>query len=212
MKKMTDKSPIVINNSLLMDQLNYFTRPDLQYEITGEVMEFYRVVKNAMYKNSIALYVDCEIFYAIESDIRTNIDNIYIIFESHSINKFKHIYINIDLTKGCLTYEIANETPLTEDNVKTLFGNQSIVGSGNIDLYRHEFELSSESGIKHYYEHISSNPLVCDSLQDLTAVIKPTGDDSYYALSDNVTLNYTDMIWYVGDEKVLVVRDKVSTV
>lgn len=32
-------------------------------------------------------------------------------------------------------------TLLAEENVKTLFGNQSIVGTGNIDLYKHNVSL-----------------------------------------------------------------------
>lgn len=58
---------------------------------------------------------------------------------------------------------------LREDNVKTLFGNQSIYGSGNIDLYRHtlEIKIGSNSIFTMFY---SSNNLNIDSLTDWKTV------------------------------------------
>lgn len=49
---------------------------------------------------------------------------------------------------------------------KTLFGNQSIVGTGNIDLYCHNISFSD----KVYFTAVSSNNLQIDSLTDLQTV------------------------------------------
>lgn len=67
-------------------------------------------------------------------------------------------------------------TLLTERTVKTLFGNQSIVGSGNIDLYRHIVELiiNIGNGVTAYAVIISSKNLVIDSLADLKTVLGNT--------------------------------------
>lgn len=49
------------------------------------------------------------------------------------------------------------ETFISEDNVKTLFGNQSILGTGNIDLYRHWLQVKNADGVYAYFEFISSS-------------------------------------------------------
>lgn len=67
-----------------------------------------------------------------------------------------------------------SQTALTSNNVKTLFGNQSIVGTGNIDLYRHNLFISQgESGsyIKAYTTVYSSSNLKVDSLTDLKTIL-----------------------------------------
>ena len=82
------------------------------------------------------------------------------------------IDLSYDPTTDKLQIEYTEEEMLSADNVKTLFGNQSIIGTGNIDLYRHQISLSAgqwNSGLV----IISSNKLKIDSLQDLTAVLKP---------------------------------------
>lgn len=53
---------------------------------------------------------------------------------------------------------------IAEDDVKTLFGNQSIVGAGNIDLYRHNLNFSD----KIYFSPITSSAVPIDSLTDLS--------------------------------------------
>ena len=53
---------------------------------------------------------------------------------------------------------------------KTLFGNQSIVGTGNIDLYKHHVKLSTNSGTysyEYYTDIISSQNFPIESLTDL---------------------------------------------
>ena len=67
-------------------------------------------------------------------------------------------------------------TLLTNQNVKTLFGNQSIVGTGNIDLYRHivELNINTGNGVTAYAVITSSKNLIIESLADLKTVLGNT--------------------------------------
>lgn len=71
---------------------------------------------------------------------------------------------------------------LTRDNLKTIFGNQSLVGSGNIDLYRHNIVLNDSANILKncHIEIISSSSLKCDSLTDLQTLLKLNRTTVYY--------------------------------
>lgn len=59
---------------------------------------------------------------------------------------------------------------LCSGNVKTLFGNQSIVGSGNIDLYRHVIK-GVGGGCEWVTTFISSKNTAIDSLTDLYSAL-----------------------------------------
>ena len=77
---------------------------------------------------------------------------------------------------GTLDGEVAelSQTALTSNNVKTLFGNQSIIGTGNIDLYRHNLHIgqgNSGSYINAYATVYSSSNLKVDSLTDLKTIL-----------------------------------------
>ena len=70
-----------------------------------------------------------------------------------------------------------NANALTADNVKTLFGNQSIVGVGNIDLYLHNICFTSTDQnklVKIRFIVPSSNNLKVDSLTDLKTLLGNT--------------------------------------
>lgn len=67
-----------------------------------------------------------------------------------------------------------NRSIICKDNLKTLFGNQSIVGAGNINLYRHcvtftPSDMHVGSGIRLVI--YSSNNLKVDSLTDLKTLL-----------------------------------------
>lgn len=62
---------------------------------------------------------------------------------------------------------------LASNNVKTLFGNKSIVGSGNIDLYVHNMTFVLPDG-NCYARWISSKNLNIESLTDLKTVFGDT--------------------------------------
>lgn len=70
-----------------------------------------------------------------------------------------------------------NRSIICKDNLKTLFGNKSIVGTGNIDLYRHcvtftPSDMSIGGGIRLVI--YSSNNLKVDSLTDLKSLLGNT--------------------------------------
>lgn len=67
-----------------------------------------------------------------------------------------------------------NAHALNSDNVKTLFGNQSIVGSGNIDLYNHDIEITGlfdDFPISIEFNRVSSKNLVVNSVNDLITLL-----------------------------------------
>lgn len=68
------------------------------------------------------------------------------------------------------------EYGLTSKTVKTLFGNQSIYGSGNIDLYKHNLIISQGSTESDrmcvYCQILSSNNLNISSLADFQTIVK----------------------------------------
>lgn len=67
------------------------------------------------------------------------------------------------------------DNALASNNVKTLFGNESIVGTGNIDLYQHHILCSTPNeGIKVLITVISSKNLKVDSLTDLKTLLGNT--------------------------------------
>lgn len=73
---------------------------------------------------------------------------------------------------GVTTY-----TLLTGASVKTLFGNKSIVGTGNIDLYQHNIcytSTDSDKVVKIRFIVISSKNLIVDSLTDLKTLLGNT--------------------------------------
>ena len=70
-------------------------------------------------------------------------------------------------TKKYVDEAVAAANPHT---FKTLFGNQSIVGTGNIDLYKHHVKISNNSGTysyEYYTDIISSQNFPIESLTDL---------------------------------------------
>ena len=83
---------------------------------------------------------------------------------------------------GLITYTFptntyGEHTVLTSKNVKTLFGNKSIVGSGNIDLFRHHIQCQQGSAVGYGHidiDIISSKNLKVDSLTDLKTILGDT--------------------------------------
>ena len=105
----------------------------------------------------------------------------------------------------------AEEELMSTDNVKTLFGNQSIVGSGNIDLFNHFITLTLSDSSKLYLNYYSSNKLVCDSIQDLTTVTKAVANTKIAV--GNTYINYTGSVWQTANSvNVTAVADVVTTI
>ena len=102
---------------------------------------------------------------------------------SRTINN-KILTTFIDVYDDYIEINPVVETLLSADNVKTLFGTQSIVGQGNIDLYTHQILVNNDC----YFNIPSSNNLPIDSPQDLTTVLKPTTKNIYYFGVQKTTL------------------------
>lgn len=106
---------------------------------------------------------------------------------------------------------------MTTNNVKTLFGNKSIVGSGNIDLYNHDITIKgTDAGIDGVYEvHVfktSSNNLKVDSLTDLKTLLGNTF--KYWNLNGSVENRLDAMGWmalYVTESSIVFQPTNSST-
>ena len=77
---------------------------------------------------------------------------------------------------------------VAEEQLKTIFGNQSLVGSGNIDLYQHIIHVYLETetlACNIWFVKISSSNLKVDSLTDLKTLL---GNSFKYPVSGPVTV------------------------
>lgn len=92
----------------------------------------------------------------------------------------------IDIGGGGISKEF-----LHQGNVKTLFGNQSIYGSGNIDLYRHILWIKNDTIDHQIYitvHVISSSNTPIDSLTDLFSVLN-SYRNTWYPCNGRVNLS-----------------------
>ena len=85
----------------------------------------------------------------------------------------------------------------TSATFKTLFGNQSITGSGNIDLYVHNIQIDGYIGLTSNtitirFTKTSSNNLVCDSLTDIGTL-----------LGNDINISATGYVIDSGEHKVI---------
>lgn len=80
------------------------------------------------------------------------------------------------------------EVPLPK--TKTLFGNQSITGTGNIDLYKHHINLVGRPTGDFYIDVISSKKLVVGSLADLKTLLGDTFKISAYGDYNSLPVLY----------------------
>lgn len=113
--------------------------------------------------------------------------------------------LEYDVQKDTINIRVENEIFLTEDNIKTIFG-QYITGTGDITLYRHQLSLSAnqyDCGAIIY----SANKLKIDSLQDLTKLLNPTAgfgvsiqafDNTTNLESNRNVLIYDGTNWKIG--------------
>lgn len=99
----------------------------------------------------------------------------YLYLYSVSETGVTYITIDYDIKIDSMRIYVEDETFISEDHVKTIFG-QSISGTGDIGLYMHVLGLiksKAEYGDTEYkilVTYYSSNKLKVDSLQDLTAL------------------------------------------
>lgn len=137
-------------------------------------------------------------------------DENILLFESN--NQEKITRINLDMSGESII--------LTDKNTKTLFGNQSIYGSGNINLYRHQLTFLQEGGV-YFVEIISSSNLKVDSLQKLTTLTKATTNYKIVLFNESGIdgsdiLVYNGSIWefdIAGEEATFIsITDTITTI
>lgn len=94
------------------------------------------------------------------------------------ISSAKHNYFKITKDNDGVYHMFLNGTEVPTQT-KTLFGDKSIVGSGNIDLYRHNIHIAGETTDNEVWCNmivISSKNTVVDSLTDLYTLCNGMGD------------------------------------
>lgn len=75
----------------------------------------------------------------------------------------------LNTKSGIATKEDIHTTMEDPTSFKTLFGNQNIVGNGNIDIYKHNIVISGEN-IKAFFTTYSSKNTKVNSLNDLKLI------------------------------------------
>lgn len=84
---------------------------------------------------------------------------------------------------------------VTENSFKTLFGNKSIVGSGNIDLYQHNIKFTATTDLGTIrFVVISSKNINVDSLTDLKTLL---GNTFEYPATGVIESNESPLKFYV---------------
>lgn len=132
------------------------------------------------------------------------------IIDVNFVDKNTRILPNTDTTTGYENIQLpsGSGTLVTDASFKTLFGNQNIVGSGNIDLYRHHINYIEASGspiINIYVDIYSSKNILVDSLTDLKTllgdtfqiqiygnIVGPSGIRYIPLYMDETSVNYVD--------------------
>lgn len=145
------------------------------------------------------------------------------------VGRLNSYNLSYNLITDTLTIEISaqDEEFLTKDNVKSVF-NQSIIGTGNITLYRHKLTLTytgpNDGPADVYLDWLSTSNLNVDSLQDLQTILKvsrnDTSDTSYLCYNGNITsgltFSHSTGVFKITDEygeyNVNSVSDKVTTI
>lgn len=95
---------------------------------------------------------------------------------------------------------------IDSQSFKTLFGNQSIVGTGNIDLYKHHITLTGteSSDFVHtelWFNFYSSNNLTATSLTDLKTLLGETFREPVYGKIQQGT--HSGMPNYISETQVM---------
>lgn len=114
-------------------------------------------------------------YYADTTD--TNASGIKFVLADGTGTSDKHNYFKITKDSADVYHMFLNGTEVPTQT-KTLFGDKSIVGSGNIDLYRHNIHIAGETTDNEVWCNmivISSKNTVVDSLTDLYTLCNGMG-------------------------------------
>lgn len=198
--------PIVAGNNILIDKKADEDKIEVKLDRSKDI----KIIGGS--SSSVYFTSDSSAFYGLSEG------SIYTSFGDQ--NGFSRI-LEKDLG-GIRTYTFptntyGEHTVLTSKYVKTLFGNKSIIGSGNIDLYNHDITIKgTDAGINGVYEvHVfktSSNNLKVDSLTDLKTLLGNTF--KYWNLNGSVENRLDAMGWmalYVTESSIVFQPTNTST-
>ena len=109
----------------------------------------------------------------------------------------------------CVNKQYLEANALLTNNVKTLFGNQSITGSGNIDLYTHNILCGDAGSDILLFSFVSTSNLQCASWEDVSSILPEGGQEIIMQCSgalSNVAITCLDVsdtsggyIFYTAD-------------
>ena len=103
---------------------------------------------------------------------------------------------------------------VTKGSLKTLFGNKSLVGEGNINLYKHS--IKGKSGNSTFYLRLySSNNLKVNSLTDLKTLLGATFEESATGSNGIMAITNEKVLFANGTDASIVgytISDTVTTI
>ena len=102
---------------------------------------------------------------------------------------------------------------LTRGNTKTLFGNKSLYGTGNIDLYHHEINYGAINDgitITVNFEHYSSNNLKADSLIDVKTLLGNTFKKGIFGSITNTATGKALTPLYISETNIFYIGEDGS--
>lgn len=83
--------------------------------------------------------------------------------------------------------------------LKQIFGNNTLVGNGNIDLYNHHIGLQGAQNAVCFFTVVSSKNIIADSAQDLDTLIGTVGKtipaNGYLHKADGTDVNIIAFQW-----------------
>ena len=103
---------------------------------------------------------------------------------------------------------------VTKGSLKTLFGNKSLVGEGNIDIYKHS--IKGKSGNSTFYLRLySSNNLKVSSLTDLKTLLGATFEESAIGSNGIMAITNDKVLFANGTDASIsgyTISDTVTTI
>ena len=128
--------------------------------------------------DAIMLYYDTQLTFYSGKENSEDITISPLFSNTETITQLSFIYNLPDGTESYTAYLNLDKTSniLTNKNVKTLFGNQTLYGTGNIDLYVHYLQIIADSKFYNGVMFSSSNTAATGTGQGLTTLFKATPD------------------------------------
>ena len=103
---------------------------------------------------------------------------------------------------------------VTKGSLKTLFGNKSLVGEGNVDLYKHS--IKGKSGNSTFYLRLySSNNLKVSSLTDLKTLLGATFEECAAGSNGIIAITNDKVLFANGTDASIsgyIISDTVTTI